>query len=153
MGFYYSQGQSGLPQNHAKALELWHRAGELGYANAYFAIGSAYYFGRGVEVDEKKAKHYYELAAIEGCAQARNHLGVKEGVVGNYDRALKHFMIAVKDGDTQSLTNIKLLYSQGHATKDDYAKALRSYQAYLDEIKSGQRDKAVVCSGSPYYDG
>ena len=32
----------------------------------------------------------------------------------------------------------------GHATNDDYAKALRSYQAYLDEIKSDQRDMAAA---------
>ena len=99
----------------------------------------------------EKAIHYYELAAIEGCAQARNHLGVKEGVVGNYDRALKHFMIAVKDGDTQSLTNIKLLYSLGHATKDDYAKALRAYQLYSDEVKSDQRDKAAAADDEYKY--
>ena len=31
---------------------------------------------------------------------------------------------------------------KGYATKDDYTKALRSYQAYLDEIKRDHRDEA-----------
>ena len=41
---------------------------------------------------------------------------------------------------------IRQLYMNGHATKDDYAKALRAQQAYLDEIKSDQRDKAIASS-------
>ena len=35
------------------------------------------------------------------------------------------------------------MYSNGHATRDDYAKALQAYQAYLREIKSNDRDKAA----------
>ena len=34
----------------------------------------------------------------------------------------------------------------GHATKYDYAKALKSYQAYLSEVRSDQRDKAAAFS-------
>ena len=40
-------------------------------------------------------------------------------------------------------TKIQKLYTNGHAMKDDYTKALRAYQAYLAEIKSTQRDKAA----------
>ena len=53
-------------------------------------------------------------------------------------------MIAVRDGFAPSLTRIKLLYSYGHATKDDYTTALLSFQEYLGEIKSDQRDKAAA---------
>jgi len=144
LGNYYSLGQFGLPQNYDKALELFHRAAELGSAEAYFGIAHAFMNGRGVELDEKKGIHYYELAAMGGDTYARTNLGCSEWRAGNMDRALKHWMIAVKDGDFGTLKNIKLLYSEGHATKDDYAKALRSYRAYLDEIKSDQRDEAVA---------
>ena len=60
------------------------------------------------------------------------------------DRALEHHMIAAGAGDNDSLGEIKQLYSEGHATKQDYTKALQSYQAYLDEIKSAQRDTAAA---------
>ena len=33
-------------------------------------IGYSYDHGRGVEVDEKKAEHYYELSAMAGDATA-----------------------------------------------------------------------------------
>jgi len=66
LGCYYEQGANGYPQDYTKALELYHRAAELGYAGAYTNIGYSYSIGLGVEVDEKKATHYYELAAIGG---------------------------------------------------------------------------------------
>ena len=62
LGCYYRDGEFGYSQNYTKALELYHRAAELGYSKAYNGIGVAYEHGRGVEVDEKKAEHYYEIA-------------------------------------------------------------------------------------------
>jgi len=144
LGNYYSRGEGGYPQDYGKALELYHRAAELGYSKAYCNIGCAYDQGVGVEVDKKKAIHYYELAAIGGSATARENLGKHEARVGNYDRALKHFMIAARDGHADSLKVIKITYSNGHATKEDYTKALQLYQTYLGEIKSVQRDKAAA---------
>ena len=75
---------------------------------------------------------------------------MEEVSLGNKDRALKHYMIAARDGSKKSLENIKSLYSNGHATKDDYATALRDYQAYLDEIRSDQRDEAAAYDVEDY---
>ena len=80
---------------------------------------------------------------MKGNADARFNLGNNEYNVGNMDRALKHFMIAVVSGDSVSLSKVKELYSKGHATKEDYTRALRSYQEYLVEIKSVQRDEVA----------
>ena len=146
LGACYSQGIYGFPQDRAKALGLWHRAAELGYVGAYHDIGYAYSSGRGVVRDKKKVQHFYELAAMGGDVHARHNLGCFECNAGNYDRALKHFMIAVEFGNNGSLKNIKHFYMNGHATRDDYAKALKAYQAYLEDIKSDQRDKAAEYS-------
>ena len=129
---------------HKKALELWHRAGELGYATAYNDIGAANDNGEGVERNEKKAVHYWELAAIRGNVCARYNLGTFETGKGNYDRALKHYMIAVGSGHNDSVKTIQQMFKHGYATKDDYAEALKAYQAYLSEIKSDDRDKAAA---------
>ena len=53
LGVFYSEGLYGLPQDHAKASELYHQAGELGHTRSYFNIGILYYNGDGVERDEK----------------------------------------------------------------------------------------------------
>ena len=142
--FYHAGMYDGLQQNRAKAFELWHRAEELGYSVAYFNIGINYENGRGVEVDVKKAIYYYELAAIRGDIYARYNLGQVEWSADNMDRALKHYMIAVRGGHAKSLNRIQLFYTKGYATKDDYTKALRLYQTCVDEVKSAQRDEAAA---------
>ena len=143
---YYNSAQYGLQRDQTKALELWQHAGELGSADAYYDIGSAC-----VERDEKKALYYWELAAARGHGYARHNLGVMEWNSGNMDRALKHWMIAVKDGCSNSLESIKMMYMDGESRKEDYTKALRFYQAYLDEIKSEQRDEAAEAHDRKYY--
>ena len=151
IGCDYQAGTCGFPQDYTKALELYHRAAELCHAESFSNIGNAYYYGRGVEVDKQKAKRYHELAAMGGDEIARHNLGLYEGRSGNLDRALKHYMIAVRDGQPKSLEEIQVLYSKGFATKEDYAKALRSYQAYLDVIKSDHRDRAAAFSDEYKY--
>jgi len=152
LGCMYRDGECGLPQDMDEALKLWHRAAKLGSAVSYHNIGYAYYDGIGVEVDLKKAAYYWGIAAMRGHTDSRHNLGAMEEQAGNNDRALKHFMIAVKDGDFDSLEGIKLMYNNGHATKDDYNTALQSYQAYVDEIKSDQRDEAAAAEGCKYYE-
>ena len=51
------------------------------------------------------------------------------------ERSTKHWLIAAGGGDKDSLSNIQKLYRNGRVTKDEYTKALRSYQQYLDEVK------------------
>ena len=150
LGYYYFDGSYGFTQDYTKALDLYHRAGELGLSNAYTSIGNAYYYGRGVEVDMKKARHYTELAAMKGSEVARHNLGCIEKDAGNIDRAQKHYMIAIRGGYSNSLKEIQNLYTNGHATKEEYTKALQLYQAYLGEIKSEQRDQAAAFNSEKY---
>ena len=147
LGYYYSNGQYGLSQNHTRALELWQRAAELGCNDAYNNIGSSYKFGRGVERNEKKAIYYLELAAMNGCTNARCKLGSLEMIKGSVDRALNHWMIAAKSGNNKAVESIKVHCMDGRMkayTKDDYMKALRAYQEYFAEIKTDQRVEAAA---------
>ena len=75
-------GNIGMPQDWSKANELYLRAGELGCAEAYYNLGNSYYDGRGVEADKKKAKHYWELAAMNGDVNAMYNLGCQEANAG-----------------------------------------------------------------------
>ena len=82
----YADGAYGLQQDRVKANELWLKAGELGYAEAYTRLGYSFSNGMGVEADKKKAKHYYEIAAMNGDVRARHNLGVLELMAGNHQR-------------------------------------------------------------------
>ena len=152
IGCYHRDGLYGFPQDYHKALELWHRAAELGHAGAYTCIGIAYNRGEGVEVDKKKATHFWELAAMRGDVYANTSLGAQEVMKGNKDRALKHFMIAVKGGESNSLNLIKQMCHIGHATKDDTQRHCNHIKHTWGEIKSAQRDKAAAADeGHRYY--
>ena len=83
----------------------------------------------------KKARHYWELAAMLGHVRSRYNLGAYEYNERNMDRALEHLMIAAGVGHDKSLKQIKHLFMKSHATKDDYGTALRAHQSYLDEVK------------------
>ena len=144
LGGCYAQGRMGVPQDRAKANELYLKSGELGHAKAYFNLGCAYENGYGVEIDMKKAKHYYELAAMKGYIKARHNLGCSEGYAGNYQRAFIHFKLAAKAGHTNALENVKRGFMNGYVAKDQYANTLREYQKSQDEMKSDARDKALA---------
>ena len=147
-GNYYSQGIYGMPQDWAKANELWLKAGELGCAEAYSKLGYSYDVGNGVEIDKKKAKCYLELAAMKGDVDARHNLGCMEGDAGNEHRAFKHFMLAARSGSTPSLDLVKQGFMAGLVTKHEYGNTLRAYQTRVDEMKSKARDKATMIAKS-----
>ena len=142
LGGYYEDGEMGFPQDISKANELYLKAGELGCHEAYYNLGILYDHGRGVEVDKKKAKHFYELAAMNGNVNARHNLGCAEVDACNFHRACKHFILAARAGHKKSLDAVKEGFMDGIVKKDEYANTMRAYQQRHDEMKSDMRDKA-----------
>ena len=141
---YHVNGAYGMLQDEAKANELYLKAGQLGCDSAYFNLGNAYRLGRGVEIDEKKSKHYSERAAMNGNVKARHNIGCMEYEAGNHQRAFKHLIISARAGYTPSLDVFKGGYMRGHVTKVEYANSLREYQKSQEEMKSDARDKALT---------
>ena len=141
---YYTDGIRGVPQDRAKANELLLKAGELGCAEANSRLGYSYDTGAGVERNEKKAKHFYELAAMKGDVQARYNLGHMEIETSNYQRAMKHFMIAARAGHPGSLDLVKQGFTKGFVTKEEYESTLRAYHERQTETKSDMRAASIA---------
>jgi len=142
-GNYYSRGEYGIPQNWAKANELWLKAGELGHPSGYYNIGHSYRDGAGVEVDTKKAYHYFELAAINGHVNARYILGAMEGQQkGKGHRALNHWVIGARAGHENCLGAVKQMFMRGGIEKDEYENTIRAYHDRRKEMNSDARKKA-----------
>jgi tetratricopeptide (TPR) repeat protein len=129
-------------RDYETAFEYWSKAAELGDANGHYNLSCLYDTGLGVEKDTEKEIYHLEQAAIEGHPNARHNLGCEEFDNGRYERARKHFIIAANLGHNHSLQCLKDLYALGHASKEDYANALRAYQAALEETKSAEREEA-----------
>ena len=124
------------------ALEYYTKAAELGDADAHGCLGDLYNKGQVVEKDKEKYIYHLEEAAMRGHINARHNLGHEEVMNERYERARRHFIIAANLGCNESLTNLRLLYTHGHASKEDYADALHAYKAAVDATKSSERDKA-----------
>jgi tetratricopeptide (TPR) repeat protein len=133
---YYREG------DYKTAFEYFTKAAELGDASAHFNLSVMYCNGLGVEKDEKLKVYHSEEAAIGGYTMARHNLGQIEWNDGRYERAVKHFIIAAKFGDHNSLNALRQLYAEGNASKEDYAAALHEYQAAVDATESVERDEA-----------
>ncbi|EJK48121.1 hypothetical protein THAOC_33111 [Thalassiosira oceanica] len=142
LGQQYYHGMNGLQKDARKSFELWTESAELGSINALFCLGNAYDLGEGVQQDKAKAVEFFTKAAMQGHVLARVNLGWLEGLKGNHDRAVRHFLISAKMGDKDSLENIKKEFKAGIATKEQYAEALKGYQDAVEEMKSHDRDEA-----------
>ena len=142
LGDQYSHGRLGLEEDASRAVELWTEAVELGSVDALFQLGVVYGDGDGVKQDVARGVSFYEKAAMLGHSAARHNLGCYEDSLGNYGRAVKHFLISAKMGHEQSLKDIKKIFKRGLATKSQYAEALKGYQDAIEEMKSPEREEA-----------
>ncbi|EJK56022.1 hypothetical protein THAOC_24160 [Thalassiosira oceanica] len=142
LGDKYCHGKNGLQKDMRKALELWTEAAELGSLKALFILGVVHHTGEGVEKNMAKAAEFYTKAAMQGCPLSRHNLGCIEDGHGNYNRAVKHFLISAKMGHEKSVESIKKMFTAGNATKEPYAEALKGYQDAVEEMKSHDRDEA-----------
>jgi TPR repeat protein len=110
-----------VSRDQEKGLPFLLRAGELGSAKSYHQLAYAYMKGYGVEKDEKKARHYFELAAIGGNVGSRHNLGVlllkPSSIIQDCRWIWKFFSLKV----------VKQLFMNGGlATREDYQQALSS---------------------------
>ena len=124
-----------------KAVEYFEKAAELGEAVAHYNLALFYKRGEFYERDEDCERFHLEKASLGGHPWARHNLGCNEGTFGSIYRAVKHWIICAKMGFEPSLQTLKTCYKEGDVSKEDFAAALRGYQAAVDATKSEQRDK------------
>ncbi|MBI0407747.1 MAG: sel1 repeat family protein, partial [Nitrosospira sp.] len=66
----------------------------------------------------------YKPLAEQGNAAAQNNLGVMydqgEGVIQNYQEALKWFRLSAIQGDVEAQNNLGVMYDQGRGITKDY---------------------------------
>ncbi|EJK57182.1 hypothetical protein THAOC_22806 [Thalassiosira oceanica] len=120
LGQKYFFGSLGLQKDTRKAVELFTEAVELGSIDALFSLGNAYFNGDGVQQDKDKGVYFLTKSAMQGHVQCRHNLGQAEARKGNFDRAVKHWMISAKMRYEKSIQNIKREFMKGIATKEQY---------------------------------
>ena len=135
----FDQSENGDYRN---AFEYWTKAAELGDAEAHYNLAVLYHNRKGVENDEGKYVHHLEEAAIGGHPSARYVLGCHEYRLDNFERAVKHYIIAANQGQDGSIKALMKLYKEGLVSKEDLANTLRAHQVAVNATKSSQRKEA-----------
>ena len=128
--------------DHRTAFEYYTKAADLRSADAHYRLAEMYDEGEGVEMEPGKVIHHLEEAAIGGHPHARYNLGVLEWNNGNYERAVKHWIIAATQGEDDSIKDLIDAFKEGFMAKEDLAAALRAHKAAVDATKSPQREGA-----------
>jgi TPR repeat protein len=75
LGLAYRAGRDGLATDPRTGLYWLKRSAEAGNAFAADQVGNAYAAGDGTPVDRVLARHWWQVSAREGNADARQHLG------------------------------------------------------------------------------
>ena len=131
LGALYAQG-AGVPQDYAKARQLWEQAAAQGNAAGQFFLGVLYDKGRGVPQDYVTARKWFEQAAVQGDAGAQFALGAMydkgHGVPQDYVKARGWYEQAAAQGNAAAQSNIGSLYENGQSVPQDYVKARGWYE-------------------------
>jgi TPR repeat protein len=135
----YHYGLNGFQEDHAKAMELYTTAADLGHSKAHFHLGNIYLEGGNL----KKAKFHYEATAMAGHEMARYIIGVMEVKSGNIARAVKHWAISASAGHYDAMHNLLVVFNQGLASRNAIDSTLAEYNTSCAEMRSEARDTVI----------
>jgi tetratricopeptide (TPR) repeat protein len=135
----YHNGTNGFPQDHARAIELYAKAAELGCSEAHYQLGHIYRQGG----DMKRAKFHYEATAIAGHEAARYNIGGLDYNSGNKERAVKHWAIAASAGDFIAMHELLLCFEEGAVSKESIDSTLEAYNNSCVQMRSEARDAYI----------
>ncbi len=134
-------------------LEKATRLAESGNMDAAITLGYMYLYGTdGVERDNAKAFHFYELAAKTGDPIALNNLGSLYfngiGVEVNYAKAVQLFELSAQKGNTDAAVNLAFIEL---TSDDDEQNAQAIY--WFEQAANAGNNIAKFMLGYAYYTG
>ena len=111
---------------------------EIGHAWAEKALGDAYYYGIGVEQDDKESVVWYGKAAEQGIADGQYALGrayyFGEGVESvNDNKAVEWYRKAAEQGHSDAQYALGRMYYAGLGISEDKKEAAKWYQESSNE--------------------
>lgn len=133
LGNMYHKGEGGIKKDDSKAVQLFRKAGDMGYAEAWFRLGSEFSYG------DSKVRNFYRKGAKLG------HAGCQSGIAWyylsefyEYDEALRWYTMAANQGWPMAQYNIGVMYEKGLGMDKDLQKA---FSMYLAAASNGHKRK------------
>lgn len=103
----------GVPQDYARAVELWRQAANRGDTDAQSCLGYVYYVGLGVAQSYENAATWYRKAAEAGASDAQHNLGVMyylgQGVAKDNVLAMAWLLLANANGYSQAVKEMRYI--------------------------------------------
>ena len=131
---YFFQG-NGVPTDKRKGMELLHVAARAGSHKACRHLAILYF-----ESDYNKAMRLFTRGAKLGDSICLYNVGMKRKAEDMND-SVHYFLKSASAGFQLALDEVKQFYLAEYITKDEYARALRSFQSAHDKVKSEARTK------------
>jgi TPR repeat protein len=156
VGKYYYEGKDGVPQDMTRAIELFHQASEMGYAEATFMLGHCYCYGEGVPKDRQEALEYFqEFAATKNVSEQRRAEAYIEIVKCYFELYLNHYrgkgvpkdktkaaeylqkIVNMKDDVPSGITayftfKLAQCYYSGQGVEKDMSEAIKLFQQVME---------------------
>lgn len=142
LGTFYERGYGSVPPDTARALSLFARAADAGWAAAQNYYGFLLFNGTsGLERDRSRGLDYIEKAALQGFPTASANLGWLlangDGVERDYAKARYWLSRAVEEGSPAAMCHLADLCRDGLGEPHD---TLRATQLYDDALAAGFHD-------------
>ena len=117
MGVLYTAGFLVSEKRDAKAVALWRKSADQGFAPAQRALGEAYAYGNGVDADYSEAVRWCRLAAEQRDRRGQFCLGLMYGIgVGveqDYAESLRLLRLAAEQGEGAAQARLGDMYATG----------------------------------------
>ncbi len=113
LGVIYEKGKGGVRKDYKKAVELYRKSADQGFAPSQSNLGNMYSQGLGVKQDYKKAVELYKKSADQGDAEAQHNLGLMYvqglGVKQDYKKAKELWQKSAEQGVVNAKRNLATL--------------------------------------------
>jgi uncharacterized protein len=122
LGLIFRDGTSAVKINDIESLKWFIKAADKGSMPANHNIGFAYYHGRGVKQDRKKAYEYFIKSAESGLLQSQMIVAAQlyrgDGIPKDLKESFKWSLKAAEQGDPEMQNYIGLCYENGYGIVD-----------------------------------
>ena len=115
-------------KDYAQAAIWYAKAADQGDADALDWMGVLYRDGKGVAIDKQREQDYFEKAALQGLAEAQNHLAVFHEKNHAYDQALAWYSEAALQSESSALFSLGTFFEKGLGVAQDYQRAALFYK-------------------------
>lgn len=109
--------------DYARAVTEWQEPAAKGDPDALFNLAQAYRLGRGVEVDNARARKLYEQAAALGHVKAADNFGLMLFQEGEQQRAMPMIRAAAERGDPRAQYVLGLSHFNADYAPRDWVRA------------------------------